>query len=167
MTANRFLVKARRRMRLIARYPAVAVVVRAIDRMMAREVMLFAGGTGFFGLLALAPAVLVAVSIYGLIFSADDALNQFTRLEMTDILPPNVHDFLNRQISELAGASNVSLTLQGGAALLIAWFAAARGAKAMIAGLNQIARRAISGHLPLQSDRHDGRRRRRRAVGGG
>ena len=56
--------------------PALKVVVRAVDRMMAREVMLFAGGAGFFGLLALVPAVLVAASVYGLLFSEDDALNQ-------------------------------------------------------------------------------------------
>lgn len=121
--------------------PALQVTVRAVDRMMAREVMLFAGGAGFFGLLALFPAVLVAASVYGLIFSADDAVNQVARLELAEVLPPSAHGFLTAQLSQLAGASNTSLTLQGAIALLISWFAAARGAKAVIAGLNQIARR--------------------------
>lgn len=122
-------------------FPALKITVRAVDRMMAREVMLFAGGAGFFGLLALFPAVLVAASVYGLLFSADDAVNQVARLEVAEVLPPSAHAFMTAQLSQLAGASNTSLTLQGVIALFISWFAAARGAKAVIAGLNQIARR--------------------------
>ena len=127
--------------RAVATNPVVLVFVRSIDRMMAREVMLFAGGAGFFGLLALFPAVLVGVSVYGLMFSTDDAMNQVTRLELTGVLPPAASGFLNTQLSGLAGTSNFSLTLQGAVAVLIAVFASARGAKAIIAGLNQIARR--------------------------
>lgn len=125
----------------IGRNPVVRVFVRTVDRMMAREVMLFAGGAGFFGLLALFPAVLVGIAVYGLIFSTDDALNQVTRLELTGVLPPAASNFLNSQLSGLAGTSNISLTVQGVVAGVIALFASARGAKAIIAGLNQIARR--------------------------
>ena len=121
--------------------PVVKVFVRTIDRMMAREVMLFAGGAGFFGLLALFPAVLVGVSIYGLMFSTEDAVNQVTQLELTGVLPGAAGNFLNNQLAGLAGTSNISLTLQGVIAGFIALFASARGAKAIIAGLNQIARR--------------------------
>lgn len=126
---------------VIARNPVVMVFFRSVDRMMAREVMLFAGGAGFFGLLALFPAVLVGVSVYGLIFSSDDAINQVTRLELTGVLPPAASGFLNTQLTGLTGASNASLTVQGAIAMVIALFASARGAKAIIAGLNQIARR--------------------------
>ena len=121
--------------------PVVKVFVRTIDRMMAREVMLFAGGAGFFGLLALFPAVLVGVSVYGLLFSTEDAINQVTQLELTGVLPQAAGNFLNNQLAGLTGTSNISLTLQGAVAGVIALFAAARGAKAIIAGLNQIARR--------------------------
>ena len=127
--------------RAVRANPVVKVVVRTIDRMMAREVMLFAGGAGFFGLLALFPAVLVGVSVYGLLFSTEDAINQVTQLELTGVLPPAAGNFLNNQLAGLAGTSNISLTLQGFIAGFIALFASARGAKAIIAGLNQIARR--------------------------
>ena len=126
---------------LIGRNPAFKVFVRTIDRMMAREVMLFAGGAGFFGLLALFPAVLVGISVYGLVFSTEDAVNQVTQLELTGVVPAAAGDFLNTQLSGLAGSSNISLTVQGVIAGVIALFASARGAKAIIAGLNQIARR--------------------------
>ena len=103
--------------------------------------MLFAGGAGFFGLLALFPAILVGVSVYGLLFSPEDAVAQMTRLELAGVLPPSANSFLNGQLSGLADASTLSLTFQGGVAFVISVFAAARGAKAVIAGLNQIARR--------------------------
>jgi membrane protein len=127
--------------RWLSAITVLRIMVRAIDRMMAREVMLFAGGAGFFGLLALFPAVLVGVSIYGLLFSPEDAAAQVNQLQLTGVLPPSAHAFLNAQLSGLADASRVSLTLQGGVAFVISLFAAARGAKAVIAGLNQIARR--------------------------
>ncbi|TGY87966.1 YihY/virulence factor BrkB family protein [Marinicauda algicola] len=119
----------------------VAVTVKAINRMMAREVMLFAGGASFFALLALIPAVLVGASIYGLIFSASDALNQLSALQVAEVLPPTAYEFLQRQLANLTAAPRLSLTVQSLVAVAILLFAAGRGAKALIAGLNQIARR--------------------------
>ncbi|XBQ15747.1 MAG: YihY/virulence factor BrkB family protein [Oceanicaulis sp.] len=141
MTPARLVNSVRQHLSPVLRSPIVTVVVRAVDRMMAREVMLFAGGASFFGLLALFPAVLLGISIYGLVFTPDDALNQITRLQLTGVLPPSAAGFLNTQLSNLAQASNASLTVQGAIAFVIALFASARGAKAVIAGLNQIARR--------------------------
>ncbi len=137
-TARRYLTDLVER---VLAFPPACIVVRAIERMMAREVMLFAGGASFFVLFALVPAAFVAASVYGLLFSADDALNQISRLEVAGVLPATAKSFLDGQLAQLAGASSTSLTLQGLVALVIAWYAAARGAKAFIAGLNQIARR--------------------------
>lgn len=128
----------RRLSALVANWPIVGVVVRAIRRTMAREVMLFAGGVSFFTLLALFPLIGVAASIYGIVFSIDDAQAQIGRF--AGILPQTAQDFAFDQIARVAVQSNTSLSIQGGIALLISLFAAARGAKALIAGLNQIAR---------------------------
>ena len=121
--------------------PAPAVIIHSVQRMMAREVMLFAGGASFFALLALVPALAAGAAIYGLLVSADAATAQMTRIADTGVMPPGAQTFLANQVSQLAGAPAASLTLQGGVALIISIFAAARGAKAIIAGLNQIARR--------------------------
>ncbi|MEO1038105.1 MAG: YihY/virulence factor BrkB family protein [Pseudomonadota bacterium] len=120
---------------------APAIVIHSIQRMMAREVMLFAGGASFFALLALFPALAAGAAIYGLLVSPDAAASQMTRIADTGVVPPTAQSFLSTQVSQLAGAPAASLTLQGAVALLISVFAAARGAKAVIAGLNQIARR--------------------------
>ncbi|TGY94521.1 MULTISPECIES: YihY/virulence factor BrkB family protein [Marinicauda] len=121
--------------------PPIAIGVKAINRMMAREVMLFAGGASFFGLLALIPAVLVGASVYGLMFSASDALNQLSALRIAEIMPPTAYQFIQRMVSDLAGTPTLSLTVQSLVAIAILLFAAGRGAKAIIAGLNQIARK--------------------------
>lgn len=128
----------RRLSALVADWPIVGVLVRAIRRTMAREVMLFAGGVSFFTLLALFPAIAVLASIYGIAFSIDDAQAQIERL--AGILPQTARDFTFDQFARIAVQSNTSLSIQGGIALLISLFASARGAKALIAGLNQIAR---------------------------
>lgn len=127
--------------RIVYSLPPINITIRAIDRMMAREVMLFAGGASFFGLLALFPAALVGASVYGLLFSGEDASSQLAALQVTEVLPPSAYNFLNSQLAGLADTSARALTFQGALALLVLWFASARGAKAIIAGLNQIARR--------------------------
>lgn len=134
--AVRYLILARD---LIMSQPALAVIIRSVDRMMAREVMLFAGGVSFFGLLALFPAFAVGASLYGIIFDTNDAQGQVARI--AEVLPPSAESFLINQTSHLTEASNLALSFQGLVAAFISMFAAARGAKALIAGLNQIARR--------------------------
>lgn len=123
---------------LAAGWPVVGVTVRAVRRTMAREVMLFAGGVSFFTLLALFPAVAALASLYGLVFSLEDAQSQVTRL--VGVLPPTARSFAMDQVSRLTESSNTSLSIQGIIALTISFFAASRGAKALIAGLNQIAK---------------------------
>ena len=123
---------------LVSQIPVVGVIVRAIRRTMAREVMLFAGGVSFFTLLALFPAVAAAASIYGLVFSIGEAQDQISRL--AGVLPPSARSFATSQVAGLAETSSASLSIQGLIALLISFFAASRGAKALIAGLNQIAK---------------------------
>ena len=122
--------KARRR-------AAAMIVVAAISRSMARDVMLFAGGAAFFGMLALFPAIALAMSVYGLAFSIEDAERQFARF--AEIMPEGAQEFVLGQMSRIADTPITALSVQGGVALAIALFAASRGVKAIIAGLNYLA----------------------------
>jgi membrane protein len=126
--------RSRRRAR---RAPFVVVIFAAIRRSMARDVMLFAGGASFFGMLALFPALALAMSVYGVIFSIEDAQAQFAQI--AGVMPSGAQDFLLDQMSRIADAPISVLSVQGGVALAISLFAAARGAKALIAGLNHLA----------------------------
>lgn len=118
-------------------WPPLAIVIASVSRTMAREVMLFAGGVSFFTLLAIFPLIAVAAVAYGLIFDATDASQQLARL--SSVMPESAQAFVETQIAPIAGTSRTALSLQGLLALTITVFAASRGAKALIAGLNQIA----------------------------
>ena len=117
--------------------PFIIVLFEAIKRSMARDVMLFAGGASFFGMLALFPAIAIAMSVYGVMFSISDAEAQFARF--AEIMPVGAQDFVLGQMSRIADAPITVLSVQGGIALAISLFAASRGAKALIAGLNHLA----------------------------
>ena len=113
------------------------VVIAAVSRSMARDVMLFAGGASFFGMLALFPAIALAMSVYGLVFTVSDAEQQIGRF--AEVMPSGAQDFVLGQMGRLADAPIAALSLNGFIALMIALFAASRGAKAIIAGLNHLA----------------------------
>ncbi len=115
----------------------IRIVIAAISRAMARDVMLFAGGAAFFGMLALFPAIALAMSVYGLAFSIEDAEQQIERI--SGIMPSAAQDFVLGQMFRIADAPIAALSLQGAVALAIALFAASRGVKALIAGLNHLA----------------------------
>lgn len=122
------------------RHPVIAfasIMVAAVSRSMARDVMLFAGGASFFGMLALFPALAMGMSIYGMVNSIEDAEAQIARF--AEIMPPGAQDFFLTQMGRLADAPISALTLNGAIALAIALFAASRGVKAVIAGLNHLA----------------------------
>ena len=119
------------------RRAAVMIVIAAISRSMARDVMLFAGGAAFFGMLALFPAIALSMSLYGVLFSIEDAERQIERI--SGIMPEAAQDFVLGQMFRLADAPIAALSVQGAIALAIALFAASRGIKALIAGLNHLA----------------------------
>jgi membrane protein len=123
----------------VMRVGPVAIPVRAFQRIMQREVMLFAGGASFFALLGLFPAFAVLASVYGLVHDEAEAYEQVSAL--AQLLPPDVGRFLMNQLSLLATTSTAVLTVQGAIALVVALFAASRGTKAVITGLNAIAGR--------------------------
>ena len=118
-------------------FRAASVVVAAVSRSMARDVMLFAGGASYFGMLALFPAMALAMSVYGLTNSIEDAEAQLARI--AEIMPPGAQDFVLAQLGRRAEAPISALSVNGAIALAIALFAASRGAKAIIAGLNHLA----------------------------
>ncbi|SDL94134.1 YihY/virulence factor BrkB family protein [Maricaulis salignorans] len=117
--------------------PWLEIIIAAISRSMARDVMLFAGGVSFFGMLALFPTIALGISIYGLAFSTADAEAQIARF--AEIMPEGAQVFVMGQIGRITEAPISALSFNGAVALLIALFAAARGAKALIAGLNHLA----------------------------
>ena len=130
---------ARKRIRAVTGFGPLAILVRSVSRVLQREVMLYAGGASFFALLSIFPGIAVIASIYGLVQDQTDAVEQVGRI--AQVLPAEVADLVMSQLTRLATTSPALLTLQGFVALAIALFAASRGTKAIITGLNHIAGR--------------------------
>lgn len=128
------------RNRLPESHPVIdilTIVMKSVSRSMARDVMLFAGGASYFGMLALFPAMALAMSVYGLVNDVSDVEAQIARF--AGIMPEGAQDFVLNQMARLAVAPISALSLNGAIALAIALFAASRGVKAVIAGLNHLA----------------------------
>jgi membrane protein len=98
--------------------------------------MLFAGGVSFFGLLAIFPGVAIAVSIYGLITKPEDAAAVV--FKVTELMPAQARNAVLDQLRNLTSTPPAKLSLHGIFAFLIALYAAMRGVKALLAGLNRI-----------------------------
>lgn len=98
------------------------------------RVLLIAGGITFYVLLALFPALVAFMSIYGLVFDPATAVDQAAALR--GILPDAASALIEAQLTTLASRQQATLTLGLVLSLLIAFWSANGGVKAMIEGLN-------------------------------
>jgi membrane protein len=106
---------------------------------------LVSAGVAFYAFFAIFPALVVLMSIYGLVTTPAGAEQQLRGI--ADLLPLEVYRFLRAGMRSVAGTSNAALGLGITGGLVLSLWSAAGGAKAMIAGLNiaygQAERRSI------------------------
>ncbi len=112
------------------------IIVRAVSRFMGRDIMLFAGGVSYFGLLAVFPALIVGVAVYGALTSPAEAEAQVAALAR--ILPTDANTLVMGQLQRVSQSPISVLSGQGLIALFVAAYGSTRGVKALIAGLNRI-----------------------------
>lgn len=93
-----------------------------------------AGGITFFGLLSLFPALTAFVSIYGLV--ADPATITGHLDMLRAFLPETALDIIRNQLSSIAASPQTALSLAGIVGLLVAFYSANGGMKAMLSALN-------------------------------
>ena len=98
------------------------------------HVMLIAGGVTFYFLLALFPALIAFMSVYGIFFDPATAVDQAQLLR--GFAPPAAVDMIAEQLARLTAKRNETLTLGLIVSLVIAFWSANGGVKAMIEGLN-------------------------------
>ena len=99
------------------------------------HVSLIAAGVGFYGLLALFPALAAIISIWGLLFDPQQIEQQIET--MSGFLPADAATIVRDQARTIAaGSGGLSVAAAGG--ILLALYSAAKGMKALIEGLNII-----------------------------
>jgi membrane protein len=100
----------------------------------ADQVPLLAAGVAFYTLLALFPAIIAGVSIYGLVADPQTVRDQINRLAET--LSPETAKLIGQQIQQVTSGAGGALGLATVIGILTALWSASSGMKALITGVN-------------------------------
>ena len=112
------------------------LLVRAFARSWGRDVMLYTGGVTFFALLAIFPAIAILIGFYQAVLSIGNVSDQVA--SMAEAIPSAARAMFINEIERLANSSVRAVSTQSAIALVIGGYAAHRGFKALLAGLNLI-----------------------------
>ena len=112
------------------------LAVRAFTRSWGRDVMLYTGGVSFFALLAVFPAIAILIGFYKAVLSISQVSEQAVAL--ADMLPHAARAIFQEEVGRLASVGARTVSAQSAFALFIGAYAAHRGFKALLAGLNLI-----------------------------
>lgn len=105
-----------------------------LARMKAHGTIMIAAGLSYYALLAVFPAAIAAVSIYGQV--ADPAMLETQITELTNALPKETADFVGAQLTDIVESSSGSLSFIGIITIIAALWSASAGTKAIISGIN-------------------------------
>ncbi|WP_297801671.1 YihY/virulence factor BrkB family protein [uncultured Brevundimonas sp.] len=112
------------------------LLARAISRSWGRDVMLYTGGVTFFALLAMFPAIAILIGFYKAVLAIGNVSEQVATFAET--VPTAARSLFLAEVNRLAAGSFRTVSTQSAIALAIGGYAAHRGFKALLAGLNLI-----------------------------
>lgn len=107
---------------------------RIIKQIKSDNIMIVAPGVAFFLFLAIFPAILALISLYGLIFNPEQVQNQLSLL--TAILPPDAGKLIIDTLSKISGQPDSQLEWEVFISLFISLWSANIGSKALFRGIN-------------------------------
>jgi membrane protein len=109
------------------------IAIRVKDEARDDDVSLLGAGVAFFAVLSLAPALAAFVSIYGLVVSPDDIVNQVEDLSST--MPTEAKDLLIEQLEQVARSNGAGLGLGAAVGLALALWSASAAVKHLISAV--------------------------------
>jgi membrane protein len=109
------------------------ILLRLKDAIREDRITLIAAGVAFYAMLALFPAMIVVVSIYGLVMDPEEIAAQVRTL---GVLPGDVRSILTGQLDALARAPSGRLSLSLAFGVLVALWSASAGMRALVTGVN-------------------------------
>jgi membrane protein len=110
------------------------IVVRTLAEAKADHVPLLAAGVAFFGLLALVPAMVAFVSLYGLLADPTDVARHVA--DLLGAAPGEVQDLVTNQLEAVTAEASGSIGFGLAAGVLVALWSASSGMKHVIEALN-------------------------------
>ena len=111
-----------------------AVLRRVVREAISDEVGMAAASCGFYAMLALFPAISVAISLYGLV--ADPVAVESQLEGLRGVLPASTFELIAARVHDLATAGPTKLSWGLALSLLVALWSAMNGTKAIISALN-------------------------------
>jgi membrane protein len=110
------------------------IAKRTLKEVKQDQVTLLGAGVAFYSLLALFPAVIAGVSIYGLVADPETVQDQINRL--TEMLSPETAKIIGTQLEQVTSGAGGALGLATVIGILTALWSASSGMKAMVTGVN-------------------------------
>lgn len=110
------------------------ILWRVKDQIKQDRLSIIAAGVAFYGLLAVFPALIALVAIYGLAFDPHQVEQQVSAL--SGILPPEAAEVLLGQLSDLTSTDSTALGLGAIGGLLLALWSASAGMRTLMEALN-------------------------------
>src|SRR6478736_5922513 len=110
------------------------VVRRAFKESSADNVPMLAGGVAFFAFLAIFPAIIAAITLYGLV--ADPATVAAQAQSFTAALPQSAQPLVGDQIAQVTQASGRALSIGLVVSILAALWSASSGVSNLIQAIN-------------------------------
>jgi membrane protein len=98
------------------------------------NISIVAAGVAFYTMLALFPAITAFVSVFGLIADPNQVGEQFA--QMKGVIPDDAWNLLNTQLKAVASAQTQSLGISALIALVLAFWSAGAGVRALMTALN-------------------------------
>lgn len=111
-----------------------ALLWRIKDRISEDRLSLVAAGVAFYAMLAIFPALIALVGLYGIAFDAQQVEQHLSKL--TAVLPAQAADLIARQVGQITSIDRTSLGLGSIAALLVALWSASAAVRALMTALN-------------------------------
>jgi len=103
-------------------------------RLREHNTTLVAAGVAFYAFLALVPALVALISVYGLVADPADVRDQVR--DLSSSLPAEVEDFLVFQLTQIINANRGGLSVTLVVAVALALWSASGGTAAMITGIH-------------------------------
>lgn len=111
-----------------------SVLKAVVGRLREHHMPMIAGSLSYYAFLALFPAAIAAVSIYGLVLDPADLAVQIE--EITAALPQETARFIEAQLTQIVEASGSGLGFTAVVSIIVALWSASAGTKALITGID-------------------------------
>jgi membrane protein len=111
-----------------------AIGKRVVTELKRDHVSLLAAGVAFKGLLALFPAIIAAISIWGLVASTEQMAQQLSGL--LQVLPDDAASLIEQQMTAVAAGDPGTLSIALALSIVIALWSASGGTAGLIEGCN-------------------------------